>query len=175
MIKTRFCTPEDAALVADMSRQTFYETFASENTTENMDKFMNEQFTREALMKEVGAEGNIFFLAYDDEEPVGYVKMKESDPLPELDNKNAIEIVRIYAVTASIGKGIGKLLMQQCIDVALERKKEVIWLGVWEKNQRAIDFYTRRGFEKFGTHIFILGDDPQTDWLMKKELKDNSE
>jgi ribosomal protein S18 acetylase RimI-like enzyme len=170
MIKTRFCTPEDAALVADMSRQTFFETFASENSAENMDKFMNEQFTREALMKEVGTEGTIFFLAYDDEKPVGYVKMKEDGALPELGNKNAIEIVRIYAITGSIGKGIGKVLMQQCIDVALERKKEVIWLGVWEKNQRAIDFYTRWGFEKFGTHVFMLGDDPQTDWLMKKEL-----
>lgn len=170
MLKTRFCTIEDAALVADMSRQTFYETFASENSAENMDKFMRSQFTREALIKEVGEEGNIFFLAYDDEKPVGYVRMKESDKLPELNDKTAIEIVRIYAVAGAIGKGVGSALMQKCIDVALEKKKEVIWLGVWEKNKKAIDFYTRWGFEKFGTHIFMLGDDPQTDWLMKKEL-----
>jgi diamine N-acetyltransferase len=170
MIRIGFCTPEDAPLVADMSRQTFYESFASENSAENMDKFMHSQFTREALMKEVGAEGNIFFLAYDDDKPVGYVRMRESGDMPELGNKRGIEIARIYAVAGSIGKGVGSALMQKCIDVALERNKEVIWLGVWEKNKRAIDFYTRRGFEKFGTHIFILGDDPQTDWLMKKEL-----
>jgi ribosomal protein S18 acetylase RimI-like enzyme len=170
MISIRFGTPEDAALIADMSRQTFYETFASENSLENMEKFMRSQFSREALMKEVGAEDTIFFLAFDDEKPVGYVKMREGDKQPELDDKRAIEIARIYAVTDSIGKGVGSALMQKCIDVAKERNKEVIWLGVWEKNQKAIDFYTRRGFEKFGTHVFNLGDDPQTDWLMKKEL-----
>lgn len=170
MIKIRFCTAADAALIADMSRQTFYETFASENTAENMDKFMDSQFDRGSLMKEVGADGNIFFLAYDGEEPVGYVKMREGELVPELGDQKAIEIVRIYAVTASIGKGVGAVLMQQCIDTAIERNKEVIWLGVWEKNQRAIDFYTRWGFEKFGTHIFMLGDDAQNDWLMKKEL-----
>lgn len=170
MISIRSCTIDDAPLIADMSRQTFYETFASENSAENMDKFMRLQFSKEALEKEVGVAGNIFFIAYDDEKPVGYVRMKESDRLPELNNKMAIEIARIYAVAGSVGKGVGSTLMQKSIDVALERNKEVIWLGVWEKNQRAIDFYTRWGFKKFGTHIFMLGDDPQTDWLMKKEL-----
>ncbi|NOT51591.1 MAG: GNAT family N-acetyltransferase [Chitinophagaceae bacterium] len=170
MINIRFCTTEDAALVADMSRQTFYETFASENSAENMDKFMQTQFSREVLVKEVGAGGDIFFLAYDDEKPVGYVRMREGDKLPELGNRRTIEIARIYAVMDSIGKGVGSVLMQKCIEVALERNKEVIWLGVWEKNKRAIDFYTRWGFEKFSTHVFMLGDDPQTDWLMKKEL-----
>lgn len=81
-----------------------------------------------------------------------------------------IEIARIYATTNSIGKGVGKALMQESIKMATEKKKQVVWLGVWEKNQRAIEFYTRWGFEKFSTHIFMLGDDPQTDWLMKKEL-----
>lgn len=170
MIKTRICTVADAALIADMSRQTFYETFASDNTAENMDKFMTEQFGRKALMKEVGAEGNIFFLAYDGDEPVGYAKMREGEVLPELGNKRSIEIVRIYAIKEAIGKGVGTVLMQQCIDAATERNKEVIWLGVWEENQRAIGFYKRWGFEKFGEHVFLLGDDPQNDWLMKKEL-----
>lgn len=170
MISIRYCTINDAQLIANMSRQTFYETFASENSAVNMDKFMQSQFAREALINEVGKEGNIFFLAYDDEKPVGYVKMRESDRMPELNNKTAIEIARIYAVASSIGKGVGSALMQKCIDVATERNKEVVWLGVWERNKKAIDFYIRWGFEKFGTHIFMLGDDPQTDWLMKKEL-----
>jgi ribosomal protein S18 acetylase RimI-like enzyme len=77
-------------------------------------------------------------------------------------------------VTNSIGKGIGKALMLKCIEIAREKKSDVLWLGVWENNQRAIDFYTKWGFEKFSTHIFMLGDDPQTDWLMKKELRPGS-
>ncbi len=169
LVSLRYATQKDAALIADLSRQTFYETFASQNTKENMEKFMNEQFSKEALSREVGDSDNIFFLAYDSDEPVGYVKMRESINPQELGNSSAIEIARIYATTHSIGKGVGKILMQRCIDIAVDRKKDIIWLGVWEHNQRAIEFYVKWGFEKFGTHTFKLGDDPQTDWLMKKE------
>lgn len=169
-ILIRIATINDAALIADMSRQTFYETFAAQNTKENMDKFMNEQFSKELLMKEVGAEGNAFFLAYDGEYPVGYARLRENNIPPELNNANAMEIARIYAATSSVGKGVGKALMQECIDLALAKKKEILWLGVWEQNRRAIDFYSKWGFEKFATHVFLVGDDPQTDWLMKKEL-----
>ena len=169
LVSIRYATQKDAGLIADLSRQTFYEAFASQNTKENMEKFMNEQFSKAALSREVGAPGNIFFLAYDSEDPVGYVKMRESINPQKLGNARAIEIARIYATTHSIGKGVGKILMQRCIDIALERKKDIIWLGVWEHNQRAIEFYGKWGFEKFDTHTFMLGDDPQTDWLMKKE------
>jgi diamine N-acetyltransferase len=168
MITIRFATTADAELIADMSRQTFYETFAVSNTKENMDMFMNDTFTKEALMKEVGTPGSIFFLAYDGDEPVGYVRMRQNADSPEL--VNAIEIARIYATTNAIGKGVGKILMQQCIAIAMEKKNDTIWLGVWEHNQRAIDFYSKWGFEKFATHLFMLGTDAQTDWLMKKTL-----
>ncbi len=171
MISIRFATNKDAELIADMSRQTFYETFAPSNTKENMERFMNEVFTKKALLKEVGTEGNIFLLAYDEGEPVGYVRMRHSKKMPELNNADAIEIARIYATASSIGKGVGKALMERCIQIATEQNKDILWLGVWEHNQRAIDFYTKWGFEKFSTHIFKLGDDPQTDWLMKKNLK----
>ena len=171
VIITRYATENDAELIAEMSRQAFYDSFAPQNAKENMDKFMNEVFTKEALMKEVGEPGNIFLLAFDGDEPVGYVRMRHSANPVELGNSNAIEIARIYAVTNSIGKGVGKALIQRCIEIAVEKECNVVWLGVWEHNQRAIDFYTKWGFEKFSTHIFMLGNDPQTDWLMKKELK----
>jgi ribosomal protein S18 acetylase RimI-like enzyme len=166
----RFATDIDAALIADLSRQTFYETFAADNTKEDMDRFMNEQFTKEALMKEVGAPGNIFLLAFDADIPVGYVRMRENNIPPELDDKNALEIARIYATTDSIGKGVGRALMEKCISIALELKKTTVWLGVWEKNERAIQFYTKWGFSKFADHDFVLGNDKQNDWLMKKKL-----
>lgn len=170
MILVRIANKADAELIADMSRKTFYDTFSQDNTKENMELFMNQVFTKESLIKEVGAEGNIFFLAYEAETPVGYVRIRGSSNPPELYDKKAIEVARIYAVQSSIGKGVGSVLMQKCIDIAIELNKEIIWLGVWEKNQRAIRFYQKWGFEKFGTHVFMLGDDPQTDWLMKKEL-----
>ena len=170
MITIRFATKHDAELIADMSRQTFYDTFASQNTKEDMDKFMNEQFTREALMEEVGAENNIFLLAYDEEQPVGYARIRENNNPPSLGTSNAIEIARIYAATHAIGKGIGKMLMQKCIEIAKAGNREVVWLGVWEKNKRAIDFYIKWGFEKFADHDFVLGNDVQKDWLMKRTL-----
>ena len=170
MITARYATIADAELIADMSRQTFYETFASKNTDEDINKFMNEQFTKEALMKEAGTDDAIFFLAYDGEEPVGYARLRKGEKRPEFAGKNSIEIARIYAVQSSIGKGVGKALMKICLDVAAEQNKEVIWLGVWEKNMKAIAFYTKFGFEKFSEHEFLLGNDLQTDWLMMKSL-----
>lgn len=169
-VTVREATSEDAALIAELSRATFYETFASFNTKENMDLFMNNQFTTEKLVAEVGAPGNTFLLAFCEEEPVGYVRLCESENPPSLGASRALEIVRIYATASSIGKGVGSAMMDACIRIAQERGKEIIWLGVWEHNPRAIAFYERWGFHKFDTHVFLLGTDPQTDWLMKKEL-----
>ena len=166
----RYATAGDAELIADLSRKTFYETFGYVNTKENMDKFMSEQFTREKLIKEVSEPGNTFLLAFDEEVPVGYVRMREGQRFPEFNGKDSIEIVRIYAVNTYIGTGVGQQLMRQCMFIAKELKKEVVWLGVWEKNPRAISFYNKWGFEKFGEHSFLLGDDLQTDWLLMKKL-----
>ncbi len=167
-IMIRVAGTNDAELIAEMSRQTFYDTFAVYNSKENMDLFMNNSFSTEALMKEVREPGNIFLLAYDNEKPVGYARMRENNNPPQLGDLPAIEIARIYSLTASIGKGIGKMLMQHCIAMAKERNNKAVWLGVWEQNQRAIDFYIQWGFVKFGDHVFMLGNDPQNDWLMKK-------
>jgi ribosomal protein S18 acetylase RimI-like enzyme len=169
-ISIREGTKADAALIADLSRQTFYDAFAAENTAADMDKCMNETFTREKLMAEVGAAGSTFLLASFGEEVVGYARLRETGNPLLLENGVALEIARIYAMQKSIGKGIGSALMQRCIDIGREKNFRVIWLGVWENNQKAITFYTKWGFEKFGEHTFMLGDDLQTDWLMKKVL-----
>ena len=169
-ITIRLATPADAALVADLSRQTFYDAFAADNTPEDIEKFMNEQFTREKLMAEVTDPASIFLLAMMGDEVAGYARIREAPNPPELGDAAAIEIARIYAVTTTIGKGVGSALMQHCLTIAQEKQKKVVWLGVWEHNRRAIDFYTKWGFRKFGDHVFVVGNDPQTDWLMKKEL-----
>jgi ribosomal protein S18 acetylase RimI-like enzyme len=163
-------TRKNAELIADMSRQTFNDTFAADNRKEDMDQFLDEVFTKKELMKEVGAKHNIFLLAYVDEQPAGYVRMREFNNPPSLGSAIAMEIARLYVVKEFIGKGVGAALMQRCIDISNDLQKECIWLGVWEKNHRAITFYTKWGFEKFDETEFILGSDVQTDWLMKKKL-----
>lgn len=164
-LHTRKAEITDAELIADMSRQTFYETFAEHNTKTDMDKFLAEQFSKEQLMAQVGVAGNIFLLAYVNDQPAGYLFLKEGKQ-EQLLYKNAIEISRLYARSLFIGKGVGKALMNAAIDMAKSMHKEAIWLGVWEHNDRAINFYTALGFKKFGEHDFVLGKDVQRDWLM---------
>lgn len=169
-LNIRKATIEDAPLIADISHQTFYETFAAYNRKENMDKFLNQQFTRGKLMMEVGVRENIFLLAYDATAVAGYVKLRDERVPSAMGKVSAMEIARIYAMSNQIGKGVGSFLMQSCIDIAKQKNKKWLWLGVWEKNQRAIDFYIKWGFEKFDETDFLLGDDLQKDWLMRKRI-----
>ena len=168
-ITIRLATIADAELIANLSRETFYDAFIADNKKEDMDKFLNEQFTKESLVREVGAPGNIFLLAYIDGEVAGYARLRENELA-----KDEIEIARIYNKTPVVGKGVGKSLMLACIEMSEKLNKKSIWLGVWEKNQRAIDFYKKFGFEKYDEHDFLLGDDLQKDWLMKLNLDDRT-
>jgi len=161
----------DAELIADLSRRTFYDAFAPHNTPENMEQFLQTQFAREILMQEVGAPRNTFLLARLNDQPAGYARLYEGTELPPgIAGTNSIEIARLYAEQQVIGKGIGKALMMTCLDIAREKEKEWIWLGVWEHNLRAIAFYEKMGFEIFDRHIFLLGQDLQHDWWMRRHL-----
>ncbi len=169
-VTIREATKKDAVLIADLSRRTFFETFAAGNTKENMDRFLAEQFTKGKLMLEVGQPELQFYLAYVGAEVAGYVKLRDGKVPAESKDQPALEIARLYAVKSKIGTGVGSRLMQQSIDAAKEKNKQIVWLGVWEKNKRAIDFYHKWGFEKFSEQDFILGLDVQRDWLLKKQL-----
>src|SRR5947209_6586904 len=96
-LTVRYATTDDAALIADLSRQTFYDTFAADNTKEDMDKFLSEQFTRSALLMEPGMREHTFLLAYDGEEPAGYAKLRDGKK-PFVLSQPSIEIARLYAV-----------------------------------------------------------------------------
>ena len=167
-ISIRLATTEDAELIADLSRKTFYDTFAAQNTAENMDIFMNQTFTKEKLIEEVSEDRHTFIIAEISGQVVGYAKLREGNNHEGLGDLPSIEISRIYSLKNVIGKGVGSALMTECIKIAHDIGKRIIWLGVWEKNELAIRFYERWGFEKFAEHEFVLGKDVQTDWLMKK-------
>ena len=170
MIGIRFATEDDAELIAELSRRTFYETFAAQNSKENMDMHMAQYYAVEKIRAELKDPLNIFFMAYDGSRPAGYVKMNEHIKEESKELESPVEIERIYAVKEMIGKGVGKILMEKCLAIANEKNKKTVWLGVWESNKRAIEFYTRWGFEKFSDHIFPVGNDPQKDWLMKRSV-----
>jgi hypothetical protein len=105
-VEIRLAGAVDASLIADMSRRTFHDSFAEQNTPEDIAQYMDTQFTREQLMAEVGQPGNNFLLAYVDDQPVGYARLREHDPPPEMGDGAALEIVRIYAEKDAIGKGV---------------------------------------------------------------------
>jgi ribosomal protein S18 acetylase RimI-like enzyme len=169
-LKIKYATEEDASLIAEISRLTFFETFSPSNLKVNMDIFMNVQFTKGRLMLEVGQPENVFLLAYNDSNVAGYAKLRDTRHPKQLGSSNALEIARLYAMPGMIGKGVGRLLMQEALKIASAKKKEVVWLGVWKQNQKAIDFYTKWGFTIFDQCDFILGNDLQKDWLMKKKV-----
>lgn len=169
VIQIRRATKDDAGLLANLSWQTFFDTYAAFNTKEDMQLFLNTNFTKPTVAKELLEPTTHFFLAYIKREVVGYVKLNESEN-PEGLTGRAIEISRLYSSKNKIGSGVGKALMEHCISCAKEHQFNAIWLSVWSENQRAINFYRRFGFEKFGDYKFVLGTDVQDDWLMKLEL-----
>lgn len=162
--------PADSALLCALAAKTFYDAFAPFNTAENMQQYMSQHFTEQQFAKEIGEAGSRFFIAFDGEVPAGYARVRPGEILPALNGRKAMEIERIYADSAYHGKAVGPKLLHTCIDHAVAQGVQTIWLGVWEHNPRAIAFYTKHGFEKFGEHAFVVGTDAQTDWLMKKEL-----
>jgi diamine N-acetyltransferase len=160
---------QEAELIAIISRETFYDTYAAENTAANMAKFMTQQFGKSMLMAEVGVDGNHFFLAYLEGEVAGYLKLKESTH-PQIIGAQAIEISRIYVCKPFIGKSVGKALLAAAIEFAKANDKNCIWLIAWKENKRALAFYQKQGFEIFAESTFVLGDDLQSDWVLKRSI-----
>jgi ribosomal protein S18 acetylase RimI-like enzyme len=154
-----------------IGRQTFSETFADANTEENMQKYLDEGFSIEKLTEELSNHDSQFYFAELNDKTIGYLKLNIGSSQTELKDNKAIEIERIYVLKEFQGKKVGQLLYDKVIQIAMNANVEYVWLGVWEENPRAINFYKRNGFIEFDKHIFRLGDDIQTDLLMKLELK----
>ncbi len=153
-----------------ISRQTFFETFRDTNTSENLEKYLETNFNAQKLSAEIDTLGSQFFLAYGGDEVVGYLKINTGDAQTEFQKNDEFEVERIYVIKAYWGKEVGQTLLDHALRIALKRNFRLVWLGVWEKNYRAIRFYEKNGFVAFDQHYFRVGDDLQTDLLMQKQL-----
>jgi ribosomal protein S18 acetylase RimI-like enzyme len=170
-ISVRTCSRTDVDTLVSIGIKTFRDTFDEFNTPDNMLLYINENFTKKAIEREMKEPGTVFFLAFDGRKSVGYAKLRTSVKPEGLGESSAVELERIYVHKEYIGKRVGFMLMQSCLSFAKKRNCEILWLGVWENNARAISFYEKYGFAKFGQHSFVLGNDEQTDWLMQKIIK----
>ncbi|QOR75945.1 MAG: GNAT family N-acetyltransferase [Thermoflavifilum sp.] len=166
-------TTNDLEELQKIGRLTFYETFASGNTEENMNKYLDEAFSFTKLTTELSDNNAEFYFATLDNKVIGYLKLNFGQSQTELQDNKAVEIERIYVLKEYHGKGVGQLLLRQAIKIARQKNAEYVWLGVWEENPRAINFYKKNGFVEFDKHIFKLGNDEQTDIMMKLKLNDN--
>lgn len=166
----RKCKTEDFDTLRELSIRTYYETFAHLNTAEDMAAYLEDAFNVERLTKEFSDPNSSFFLLYADDSLAGYLKLNEAPSQIDINDPLSLEIERIYVFSEFQGTGLGRYLMEQAIAIAKERNKNYAWLGVWEKNEKAIRFYKKNGFYKIGTHTFVMGEDVQTDYVMRKDL-----
>lgn len=164
-------TLTDVEQLQAISKKTFLETFASSNSEENMTKYLEEGFSLSKLSDELNNTNSEFYFALENDEVIGYLKINFGNSQTELKDDKALEIERIYVLQEYHGKRVGQLLYDKAISTAKENTAAYVWLGVWEENPRAISFYKKNGFVEFDKHIFKLGDDEQTDIMMRLNLE----
>jgi ribosomal protein S18 acetylase RimI-like enzyme len=167
MIELRKAELTDIRQLQEISRQTFVETFAAVNTEENMLKYLEEAFSTEKLTAELNDPNSEFLFAMRNDEVAGYLKINYGASQTDVKDDQSLEIERIYVLEKFKGNGIGKRLYTLATEIALGKNLEYIWLGVWEENHNAIRFYRKLGIVEFGNHAFLLGDDEQTDIMMR--------
>ncbi|MCO6491931.1 MAG: GNAT family N-acetyltransferase [Phaeodactylibacter sp.] len=171
IVSIRLAEAPDLPALRDIARLTFAEAFSARNTASDMDKYLDESLSLEKLAAELAHPESLFFFAEFNGRVIGYLKVNwgkaQTESLPEF----ALEIERIYVLAEYHGKSVGKKLFEKAFQLAQQKKMEAIWLGVWEENTKAIRFYRKHGFVEFGKHLFRLGEDEQTDVLMKLKLK----
>ena len=170
-IEIRKSTVSDLETIQNISIHTFKETFAAVNTPENIANYVKESFNSEQLKTELNNANSQFYVAYSNAEAVGYLKINFGDAQTESINENALEVQRIYVLQNFHGKNIGQLLLDKVKKIAKSSGVDSVWLGVWEENHRALRFYTKNGFVVFDKHVFMMGNDEQTDLLMQFRLQ----
>jgi len=166
----RYADNDDASVLAELGRKTFYDSFIDFNTEQDMDAYLSEHYSQEIQLSEIQDPETVILIAEQDGVPVGYAQLKGRSNGDGVAGTNPMELQRIYSIREYIGKGVGSALMKESIREGKERGFNSLWLGVWEKNERAIKFYEKWGFKKVGEHVFMLGQDIQNDITMELDL-----
>jgi ribosomal protein S18 acetylase RimI-like enzyme len=163
-------TLADAALLSELGARTFSETFAADNTAEDLAAYVATSFNVAQQTSELEDPGSTFLIAEVDGHAAGYAKLHDGEPEKSVEGAKPIELVRLYVSHDWLGRGVGQRLMSACIDEARQAGHETIWLGVWERNARAQAFYQKWSFRAVGEHMFQLGADLQRDIVMERAL-----
>jgi ribosomal protein S18 acetylase RimI-like enzyme len=166
----RRATEGDADLLAELGATTFYESFAAQNTAENMKAYLAATFGPEQQRTELADSQSTFLIAENDGVAIGYAHLRAGKTPACVSDPETIELVRLYVSSTFQGSGVGARLMDACLAEARQAGYQTIWLGVWQQNTRAQAFYNRWNFSIVGEHVFQLGEDAQTDWLMQRSL-----
>ena len=169
-VEIRRASYSDAEVLAELGASTFAETFAAENTPEDMNAYLAQAFTTARLISELADPRATFLLASVEGEAAGYAKIYQGEPPACVTGESPMELARLYVAQKWLGSGVGRALMQRCVDEARRAGARVMWLGVWERNLRAQAFYRKWGFTAVGEQVFQLGADTQTDWVMQCPL-----
>lgn len=169
-ITIRPATLADANILLQLSRKTFFDAFLHLNNKADVEAYAKTAFTIQNFDRELGNPNSKFLFAVVDGVIAGYLKLNFGDAQTELQDPEAVEVERIYVLADYQGRQIGKQLIDFAIQTAIDKQLKYVWLGVWEHNAGAIKFYESKGFKEFGSHPFMLGNDKQTDILMKKIL-----
>jgi ribosomal protein S18 acetylase RimI-like enzyme len=170
-IEIRKAVLSDLESLQVIGRQTFTETFAAVNSPKNLSNYIAQSFNAAQITKELTNPESSFYLAIQDTKIIGYLKINFGSSQTELLDDRAMEIHRIYVLKEYHGKKVGQLFVDHVLEIAHQRQVEYVWLGVWEKNYRALGFYAKYGFAEFDKHVFTLGDDIQSDLLLKLQIK----
>ena len=166
----KVCAEEDLQALAEISIKTFISAFENQNNSEDFKTYINKAFSKEQLKKELLHPNVDFYFVYSEKTLVGYFKLNEKEAQTEPLGNASVEIERIYVLEEFQGRQIGQQMLFKIIEIAKQELVSFIWLGVWEMNTAAIRFYERHGFVKFDTHPYYIGNDKQTDWLMRLDL-----
>ena len=161
----------DVEVLAKIAKQTFRETFAHDNTEEQLQEYFEEAYNLRVLSTELEDPASETYFIMHEEEIAGFLKVNWGNAQTERELENAFEIQRLYVLQTYQGFGLGKQLFEFALEHAEKNGFSWAWLGVWEHNTKAQVFYYRYGFEKFSQHRFMVGQKVDTDWLLKKKLR----
>jgi ribosomal protein S18 acetylase RimI-like enzyme len=171
-VTIRVATAADAAVLADLARRTFYDTFAATNNPDDMALHLQNTYGVDQQTRELANRDITTLLVEEDGVAIAYAQLR-ADHVPEcVAGRNSVELWRFYVDRAWHGRGVAQAMMDRVKAEAVARGARTLWLGVWEKNDRARAFYAKCGFTDAGEHIFLFGTDPQTDLVMVAPLPD---